>query len=442
MTEFDADRDARLRFLNIAPDVGTALQAVWPIIEGHLEDILTAFHAHVIAIPSLAEKIGDTDDIQRLKSAQLGHWEKLFDGGFDDAYFERCHVIGTTHHRIGLEPRWYLAGYSFVVEKLTSVLTQHYRRKPKEAAAAISAMTKAIFLDMDVAISIYCEAMRNEQRELTDKSMAFVRDVEGLIGGLSEAAGQLQSSARALNDNAERGAGQSTIVVVAAEQANANVQTVASATDELSASLREVSQQVTESASITGEATRQANDTNDQVKGLSEAAEKIGNVVSLINDIAGQTNLLALNATIEAARAGDAGKGFAVVASEVKNLASQTAKATEEIASQIAEIQSATGTAVMAIEEITHTIERVNEISGSIASTVEEQDSATSEISRNVQEAASGTQDVARHLSDISASLRETGTVSSDLLTASNELSGQSDGLRQTVRVFLSDFDR
>ncbi|MBL8642663.1 MAG: methyl-accepting chemotaxis protein, partial [Rhodospirillaceae bacterium] len=232
---------------------------------------------------------------------------------------------------------------------------------------------------------------------------------------------------------------QSTAVAAASEQASTNVQTVAAATEELSSSIQEISRQVAESTRVVSQAVQEATKTKDLVRGLDEAAGRIGRVVALITDIAEQTNLLALNATIEAARAGEAGKGFAVVASEVKNLATQTAKATEEIGGQIEGIQNATKSSVDAIERIFDTIEKVNGISTTIASAVEEQGAATKEIARNVEQAASGTKEVSTNIVGVTQAAGETGQVSTQVLEAAKELARQSTTLRTEVDTFLTD---
>jgi methyl-accepting chemotaxis protein len=206
----------------------------------------------------------------------------------------------------------------------------------------------------------------------------------------------------------------------------------------LTSSVNEISRQVQDSARMASEAVGQARSTTDRVSELSKAATRIGDVVELINTIAGQTNLLALNATIEAARAGEAGRGFAVVASEVKALAEQTSKATGEIGQQISGIQAATQDSVNAIKEISVTIEKLSEISATIASAVEEQGAATQEISRNVQQAAQGTQAVSANITDVQRGASETGSASSQVLTAAKSLSGDSGRLRTEVSKFLS----
>ena len=258
-----------------------------------------------------------------------------------------------------------------------------------------------------------------------------------VVGSVSSAATELQSTAQSLSATAEETSRQSNAVAAASEEMTQNVQTVASATEELTASIHEIGNQVTESTHIVGAAVTQANDTNDKVKSLAEAAQKIGEVVTLINEIASQTNLLALNATIEAARAGEAGKGFAVVASEVKNLATQTAKATEEIAGQVKAIQDSTDSAAQAIQAITLTINRVNEISTAIASAIEEQGAATQEISRNVQEASTGTQEVSSNIVGVTQASQQTSAGSTQVLSAASELAMNGERLKKEVDTFL-----
>jgi methyl-accepting chemotaxis protein len=276
---------------------------------------------------------------------------------------------------------------------------------------------------------------RQAMLDLADK---FEASVGHVVESVTSAATELQATAQSLSATAEETSQQSNAVAAASEQMTQNVQTVASATEELSSSIREIGNQVTESSRIVGTAVTQADDTNAKVKTLAEAAQKIGDVVTLINEIAAQTNLLALNATIEAARAGEAGKGFAVVASEVKNLATQTAKATEEIAGQVRAIQEATGTSAQAIESIAQTINRVNEISTTIASAVEEQGAATQEIARNVQEASTGTAEVTNNISGVTQASQQTSAGSTQVLSAASELAKNGEKLRQEVDSFLA----
>jgi methyl-accepting chemotaxis protein len=290
----------------------------------------------------------------------------------------------------------------------------------------------------DEAAAIDAEAKIERGRRVD----GITRDFESLIGEIvetvSSASTELEASAGTLTSTAERAQQLTTAVAAASEEASTNVQSVASATEEMASSVNEISRQVQESARMAGDAVDQARKTNDRVSELSKAAARIGDVVELINTIAGQTNLLALNATIEAARAGEAGRGFAVVASEVKALAEQTAKATGEIGQQITGIQAATQESVNAIKEISGTIEKLSEISSTIAAAVEEQGAATQEISRNVQQAAQGTQQVSANITDVQRGASETGSASSQVLSAAQMLAGDSNRLKLEVGKFLS----
>jgi len=279
-----------------------------------------------------------------------------------------------------------------------------------------------------------------EQRKADMIKMAD--DFEGAVGEIvetvSSASTELEASAGTLTKTAERAQQVTTTVAAASEEASANVQSVASATEEMASSVTEISRQVQESARMANDAVGQARSTTERVSELSKAASRIGDVVELINTIAGQTNLLALNATIEAARAGEAGRGFAVVASEVKALAEQTAKATGEIGQQITGIQAATQDSVNAIKEISVTIEKLSEISSTIAAAVEEQGAATQEISRNVQQAAQGTQQVSSNITDVQRGASEAGSASSQVLSAAQSLSSDSNRLKLEVGKFLN----
>lgn len=278
----------------------------------------------------------------------------------------------------------------------------------------------------------------NDRREaMLTLANRFESSVGGIVNAVSSAADLLQTTSQSLSATAEQTTRQSTAVVDASKKMTQNVETVAAATEELSTSIREIGNHVTESTRIVGGAVDQANDTNAKVKGLFEAAQKIGAVVTLINEIASQTNLLALNATIEAARAGEAGKGFAVVASEVKNLATQTARATDEIAGQIKAIQDSTDASAEAIQSITQAINRVHEISTTIAAAVEEQGAATQEISRNVQQAAAGTAGVSSNISNVTEASEQTSTESTQVHSAAKELARNGALLKQQVAEFL-----
>ena len=316
-----------------------------------------------------------------------------------------------------------------------------------ESRDEIGRMARAVEVFRDNALAVRrMESEATTQREAAEADRArmmselagrFEQGMQGVIAGVGGRAEDMGRSAGDLAKVAERGRGLAEAVANRAEQASVNVQTVASATQELAASIREISTQVQRSVSVSNRATHETQRTSGLVNGLSSAAEKIGNIIQLIQAIASQTNLLALNATIEAARAGDAGKGFAIVASEVKNLASQTAQATEQISSQIATIQSATGETVTAISQFDATVREMAEIANAIASAVEQQGAATGEIARNVEQAATGTAAVTREIVDVKAVAGETDAGAEAALAVAAALQEQAVSLKGNVADFL-----
>jgi methyl-accepting chemotaxis protein len=267
----------------------------------------------------------------------------------------------------------------------------------------------------------------------------FDQRVQGVVQTVASQATQMQASAQSMSASAEESTKQAGAVAAASEESAANVQTVASAAEELSSSIAEIGRQVSHSSQIAATAVTEAAKANEMVQGLLNASQKIGEIVALINEIADQTNLLALNATIEAARAGEAGKGFAVVAAEVKNLATQTSKATEEIGAQITSVQGATQNAVNAIGSIGKTIGEIDQISAAIAAAVEQQGAATQEIARNVEEAAKGTQEVSSNIGGVTEAANSTGAVANQVLASARSLTEQSGELRSLVQSFLTE---
>ncbi len=434
------DARGRLAFLQITPDTSAALVKFWPHVHAALPDILDRFYRYLTTEPALARLIGT--QTERLKRAQTSHWERLFSGRFDAGYFDSVHAVGLVHAKIGLEQRWYIGGYNFVLGELSELVGRVHRFAPKRARQVMQAVVTAVLLDMDVAISVYQERLVGAAAQRSNAIDGLARGFEAkageLLGSMDAAAGEMVASARHLSGTAETSTQQAANVAVSVQQTSANVQTVAASAEELSASINEIARQVAQSSGITDKAIAEARRTDTVVQALADSARQIGDVVGLISNIAGQTNLLALNATIEAARAGDAGKGFAVVASEVKGLAAQTSRATEDISRQITQIQSATREAVQAIQGIVATISEVGSIATAIAAAVEEQGAATREIAGSVQQAAAGSHQISGSIEIVNDGARATGEGAGKVLGAATGLSDRARSLDAAMRDFLA----
>jgi len=433
----------RLDFIGIDRATRDALRDLRPLIAKALPDLLDKFYAQLGK--HAARQAADQAAIRQAKQAQIDHWNVIANAKFDDAYAASVARIGQSNAKLGLEPRWTIAGYSLVVTGLTQAIESESANGWFGSAAARdkktlmqAAITRAAMLDMDLAIAVYLDAAKRDQtiamRKMADD---FESTVGRIINNVSTASHELEAAAGTLTKTAEKTQQLSNSAAQASTQVSANVQSVASASEEMTSSVHEIGRQVTASTGIAEEAVRQIEQTDIGISELSRTAERIGDVLKLITSIAAQTNLLALNATIEAARAGDAGRGFAVVASEVKALASQTAKATEDISQQIEGIQSATQSSVASIKRIGGTIKQISEIASGIAAAVEEQGTATGLISRNVQEVAGGTARVAGNIGDVSQGANATGAASAQVLSSAHALSQQSGQLKQELEKFL-----
>ncbi len=438
------DLDQRLRFLRLHQTARAALADLQPCMSKLIPAASAAFTQHIMQWPNLAAMMRNNNVAEHATKMQRQHWELLFSGRFDDAYRASVERIGTTHHRIGLEPRYFLGGYALVMGivregAVASLRTSWPSARNRQKIATIAdAIDAAVFLDMDLVVDSYLTQTRDAQLSVVQAMASEFRgNIEELVTVLGVTGRALEGTAQTMSQAAQSTSSQAASVASAAELASSSVQTVAVSADQLTSSIREISQQVTHSAQITRRAVDEARRTDGIVRALSEGADKIGQVVDLITNIAGQTNLLALNATIEAARAGEAGRGFAVVASEVKSLAQQTARATQEIGAQIAQVQAATSGAVDAIRGITTTIEEVSGIAANIAAAVEEQGAATAEIARNVQQVSLSTQDVTSTIAGVSLAAGQSRTVAADVLTSASGISGKAGELDGEVSRFL-----
>jgi len=446
----DQELQKNISFFGIDSDTRSALSEITAIIQKVLPTALAEFYKHVGNWPNLVAMFGDTSDkiaavTAHARAAQERHWQTLFSGTFDEAYIASARKIGQTHSRIGLEPSWYIGGYTFMMSHLYDAISHAYssRLNPKDAqdraARTLKAVNQAIMLDMSLAVSVYYD----ENKKSYDVKMARLADdfetsVQSVVDSVMASASSIQRNADTMSASAEETSRRTTAVAAATAQATTNVQTVATASEQLAASSHEIGDQMNKANQISDKAVEEATKADSTVEGLSNAAQKIGDVVALIQQIAGQTNLLALNATIEAARAGEAGKGFSVVASEVKSLANQTAKATEEIGSQVTSIQTATAGTVDAIRHIGSTISQIKHISTSIAAAVQQQSAATSEISRNVHQVSQGTFEISGNTSGVTEAARSTGEGAAQVLHESEQLASQAARLRSEVAHFLT----
>ncbi|WP_417670828.1 protoglobin domain-containing protein [Roseibium sp.] len=431
--------EARRAFYQVTDAELQQAKALWPVIDAHLPEILSDFYAHVKTVPHLAQLVGSED--KRLIMAQKAHWENLFTSGLSEGYFESAKRIGLAHVKIDLDPTWYIGGYNFVIGRITEIMMRKHRFSVKKGIQALNVVTKLIMLDMDLAISTYHDNMIAiaEARENGIRSaiQQFDGVMETAISAVGKASVDLQDTSGSLSGVANTILERMEVMDGRCEETTASVSSSAAATEQMTSSIEEIGRQASLSSTTAQEAVEGARKTNESVQQLSAAAETVGSVIGLISEIAEQTNLLALNATIEAARAGEMGKGFAVVAAEVKDLASQTTKATEEITEQVASIQRATKQSVDDIGRITATISTVSEIATNIASAVEEQTSATTEISLNVQRAAQSSSEFSQTIGSVRASIGEAEQSAGQISVMSSDLNDQANRLAREAKDFF-----
>lgn len=440
-----SDMRQRLGFHAIDDSVAATLREHRSYISSILAEGIDAFYRHIAEFPETKRFFRSPDHVAHAKAAQIKHWERVLEARFDEAYFQSVSKIGETHHRIGLSPTWYIGGYDFLLNTLIARINKDYSGgfmksgRDETRLKLLQALSKAVMVDMDFAISVYIDAERAARHSLIDH---VTKEFESSVGAIADkvlsSAKDMAALTRDLDQATDSAAERAKSVTRGAETASANVATVAAATEELTGSVAEITRQAEESSRVAAEAAADAARTSTQIRDLSEAAKKIGDVVDLIDNIASQTNLLALNATIEAARAGEAGKGFAVVAAEVKQLADQTAKATSTIADQINGIQSSTEQSVAAINTISGVIGRLSEISNVIAASVEEQGTATLDISRNLNQASTSTAEVTEHIDGVSQANAAAVVATERMKVGTADLDETCARLRSEIKGFLA----
>jgi len=369
------DMRQRLEFIGMDEIRRDRLAGLQDTIGKILPGVLDDFYSHISDWSEIFEMFGGEAHIAHVKERQLQHWRTIAAGRFDRDYIDSVRQIGGVQHTRELDPKWYIAGYALILSQLVRTVLQDSGKLKRrdQAAETIDALIRAVFIDMDLAISVYLDEGRKEkERILAGLTKDFESNVGHVVDALASASNELEATAGSMAQLADDSSAQSQAAATSAEETTENVSTVAAAAEQMSNSIAEVASQIAESATSAGNAVVLAKGANEKVGGLVQSANEVGVVIGLITDIAEQTNLLALNATIEAARAGEAGKGFAVVAQEVKALANQTKKATEDIASYVQDIQSATDEAVGSIRSIGDAIANIETRTSEVSAAVEQ----------------------------------------------------------------------
>ena len=436
------DIGERLRFAGLDEDGRSLLRECASVVAEKLPAILDEFYRHLLSFPEMARLFPTQAVIARARQMQISHWALITTGRFDESYARSVQRIGEVHCRLGVEPRWYIGGYNFIVTRLITNVARdrsrlrlhgaHYHRK------LAAAFAQAALLDMDLAISVYLVAARRNRRETLENLAArFEQAVASVVRLLTDAATDVEHLARSLAGSSVETLHKADAAMACSLDAAANIERVAAATDALTESLKSVATQIAVSSTISARAVEEAQQITLQVGDLTRAVDRIGGIVDVIREIAGRTRLLALNATIEAARGGELNRGFAVVASEIKLLALQTAEATVEIDAQIGSIRDFSRHVADAVAGIRQTIDEMNRIGTAISGAIDGQREATQHTAHNLQQAWLGSAEVSNIVMGVTRQASDSSRASAAAVEATTDLARQAQHMTAEVERFL-----